>query len=118
LRAIPPNRADIQHASSEFDESSTLDWNFDRGQVMEGPVQNSGQIILPKKLGKALLSNELAIFIRSQAIFWEAVIKQIKDVRPKLLHLLLQIWAADEANRDFPTQFSKKFQHLRAYFLS
>jgi hypothetical protein len=49
------------------------------------------RIILAQELSEALLPDELAVFVRCQAVLGKTVVKHIKDVGAKLLQLLLEI---------------------------
>lgn len=113
---VSANRANVDHAVSELDESAALDGDVEIGNVVQTEVGKFLVAVFANELDEAVGRQFLAQLECLQAVFGEAVVEEGRDGGAsrlaELFFLLDEVGAADEANGDFLTQLAKQGEDL------
>lgn len=112
---IPADRADVDHAVPELDESAPLDGDVEIGDVVQAEVDELLVVLLADVLDEAAGGQLLAELVCGQAVLGEAPVEEGDDVdgvRAELLLLLDEIGAADKADGAPFTEAGEEGEHF------
>ena len=116
MARVTADRADVDHAVAELDESAALDGDVHVGNVVQDERGQLLVLLLSDPLDEAAGRQRLAVLEGSQAVLGKAEVEERQDVdgrRAQLLLLLGEVGAADEADGDLLAETSEEVQHLR-----
>lgn len=103
-RSIPSDRADIDHAIAELDESTALHGDVQVGDVVQDELDQLLVVVLADPLDEAVRRERHAHADGRQAVLREAKVEEGGDGNAggaELLLLLGEVGAADETDGDF-----------------
>ena len=114
-RGIPANRAHVDHAVAELDESAALHRDVQVGDVVQDELDQLLVVVLADPLDEAVRRERHAHADGRQAVLREAEVEEGGDGDAggaELLLLLGEVGAADEADGDFVAEGGEELQHL------
>ena len=76
---IPADRADVDHAVSELDESTTLLWNIEIGNVVEDELDESLVVVLTDPLNERSGRKRRTHAVGGQTVLGEAVVEVVDN---------------------------------------
>lgn len=115
-RGVSANRADIDHAVPELDESSSLNGDVKVGNVVQEELDKLLVRLLADPLDKALRSERCAHTVCGQTVLGEAEVEKRSYGNrccAELFLLLDHIGAADVSNGDLVSESGEELKHFR-----
>lgn len=110
---VPANRADIDHAVSEFNECSSLDRNVQVRNVVQDELCQFLVVLLANPFDKAVRGQRHTHAVRRQAILGEAEVEKRRDwdgSRAQLFLLFDKIGTTDEADCYFVSEGGEELE--------
>lgn len=113
---VPANRANVDHAVPELNESAALHRNVQISHIVQDEPHKLLVVVLANPLDEAVRRERHAHTDGGQAILGEAEVEEGGDGDAggaELLLLLGEVGAADETDRNFVAEGREELQHLR-----
>lgn len=114
-RGVPANRAYVDHAVPELDESTPLHRNVQVRDVVQDEAHELLVVVLADPLDERMRRERHAHADGGQAVLGKAEVEEVGDGDARgaqLLLLLGEVGAADEANGDLVTEGGEELEHL------